>query len=73
MYGLELVFILLIAITVLAAIAERTAIPYPIFLVLGGLGLSLIPGGLAIELDPETVFLLFCPDPLRRRLRHFVA
>jgi CPA1 family monovalent cation:H+ antiporter len=63
-HGLELIFILLAAITVLAAVAERTKVPYPVFFVLGGLALGLIPGMPAVELDPETVFVLFLPPVL---------
>lgn len=64
MHELELVYILLTAVALLAALAGRTTIPYPIFLVLGGLALSLIPGRPAVELDPEMVFLLFLPPVL---------
>lgn len=64
MHGVELILILLAIVTVLAAIAERTFIPYPIFLVLGGLILSLIPGVPSIELDPEVVFVIFLPPIL---------
>ena len=64
MHGVELILVLLAAVTLLAAIAERTTIPYPIFLVLGGLALGLIPGAPTVELDPEMVFLLFLPPIL---------
>jgi Na+/H+ antiporter len=64
MQGLELVFILLGAVTLLATIADRMQIPYPIFLVLGGLALSVVPGSPSVELDPGTVFLLFLPPIL---------
>jgi Na+/H+ antiporter len=64
MHGVELIFILLAVVTVLAALAERTALPYPIFLVLGGLVLGLVPGAPAIALDPDAVFLLFLPPIL---------
>ncbi|MGH2549602.1 MAG: Na+/H+ antiporter, partial [Thermomicrobiales bacterium] len=63
-HNVELVLILLAVITFLAAIAERTSIPYPIFLVVGGLAFGLIPGMPAIELDPDMVFLLFLPPIL---------
>ena len=43
---------------------ERTSIPYPIFLVVGGLAFGLIPGMPTIELDPDMVFLLFLPPIL---------
>ena len=64
MHGVELILVLLAAVTLLVAVAERTAIPYPIFLVLGGLALGLIPGGPAVALDPELVFGLFLPPIL---------
>lgn len=64
MHGVELIFVLLAAVTVLAAIAERTTVPYPIFLVLGGAALGLIPGVPSVELDPDLVFLLFLPPVL---------
>ena len=64
MHGIELILILLTVVTLLAAIAERTTIPYSIFLVLGGLALGLILGGPAVELDPDLVFLLFLPPIL---------
>jgi CPA1 family monovalent cation:H+ antiporter len=62
--NVELVLVLLAVITFLAAIAERSSIPYPIFLVVGGLALGLIPGMPTVELDPEMVFLLFLPPIL---------
>jgi CPA1 family monovalent cation:H+ antiporter len=61
---LELIFGLLALMTVLIAIARRTTIPYPIFLVLAGLAISLIPGLPHVELEPELVFLLFLPPIL---------
>ena len=64
MHGVELVFVLLAAVTLLAAVAERTTVPYPIFLVLGGVALGLIPGVPSVELDPDLVFLLFLPPVL---------
>lgn len=64
MHGVELILVLLTAVTLLAAVAERTTIPFPIFLVLGGLALGLIPGVPAVKLDPEMVFLLLLPPVL---------
>lgn len=64
MHNVELVLVLLAIITFLAAMAERTSIPYPIFLVVGGLALGLVPGMPSIELDPDMVFLLFLPPIL---------
>ncbi|OJV91364.1 MAG: Na+/H+ antiporter [Chloroflexi bacterium 54-19] len=48
----------------LVVIAERLRIPYPIFLVIGGLAIGFIPGLPKIELDPELVFVLFLPPIL---------
>lgn len=64
MHEVELVLILLTVVTVLAAIAGRTSVSYPIVFVLGGLALGLVPHGMAVELDPEIVFLLFLPPIL---------
>jgi CPA1 family monovalent cation:H+ antiporter len=61
---IELIFSLLLLMTVLVAVARRTEIPYPIFLVLGGLLISLIPGLPLVELEPQLVFLLFLPPIL---------
>src|SRR3954471_22636746 len=55
---------LLFAVAVLVTAARVLDVPYPIFLVLGGLGLGLIPGITNIELDPDLVLLLFLPPLL---------
>src|SRR5215510_15515384 len=46
------------------ALARRVLIPYPIFLVIGGLILGYVPGVPAVRLDPEIVFLIFLPPIL---------
>src|SRR5215510_12972721 len=46
------------------ALARRVLIPYPIFLVIGGLILGFVPGVPAVRLDPEIVFLIFLPPIL---------
>src|SRR5215813_1986938 len=63
-YHVETVILLLIAVLALMAIARRILIPYPIFLVLGGLGLSFIPHVPRVDLDPDLVFLIFLPPIL---------
>ena len=55
---------LLIAVAVLALLARRLHIPYPILFVLGGLLLGLIPKLPKVRLDPELVFLFFLPPLL---------
>jgi Na+/H+ antiporter len=52
---------LLVAIALLAALADRARVPYPVALVLGGLGLGLVPGLPAPEIEPDVVFFVFLP------------
>jgi monovalent cation/hydrogen antiporter len=63
-HALELVLVLLVPVAVLAVLARRLGIPYPILLVLGGLALGMVPGLPHVELEPEIVFLLFLPPLL---------
>jgi CPA1 family monovalent cation:H+ antiporter len=58
------VFGLLVAVAALAVLAERARVPYPIFLVIGGLAIGFVPGFPDIELDPDLVLLLFLPPLL---------
>lgn len=44
MAGLELVLLLLAVSTGLRLVAERLTVPYAAVLVLGGLGVALVPG-----------------------------
>ena len=46
------------------SIARRLPLPYPVLLVLAGLGLGLVPGLPAPRLDPDLVFLVFLPPIL---------
>lgn len=62
--AIELILGLLVAMTVLALLAQRLSIPYPILFVLGGLALGLMPGIPRITLAPELVLLLFLPPIL---------
>lgn len=64
LYHLETVILLLVAVLLLVTIARRILIPYPIFLVLGGLLLSFIPNVPTVRLDPDLVFLIFLPPIL---------
>jgi NhaP-type Na+/H+ or K+/H+ antiporter len=61
---IEAILILLVAVAALATLANKTKVPYPILLVLGGLVLGFVPGLPRIELHPEVVFLLFLPPLL---------
>ena len=55
---------LLVGLAVLLILAPALRIPYPIFLVLGGLGLGFVPGIPALELPPEVVFVAVLPPLL---------
>jgi monovalent cation/hydrogen antiporter len=57
----ETVLALLFAMAVLATIARKVGISYPVFLVMGGLFLGLIPGLPEIHPDPDIIFLIFLP------------
>jgi Na+/H+ antiporter len=64
MNALELVLILLVVAAGLAVAAQRLALPYPILLVFGGLGLALVPGLPVVQIDPQLVLLIFLPPLL---------
>src|SRR3954452_12521666 len=49
---------------VLLVLAYRTAIPYPILLVIGGAGVGFIPGLPDVELSPDAVLVIFLPPLL---------
>ena len=55
---------LLAAAAALLAVAELVRVPYPILLVLGGLGLGLVPGMPRIELPPDLVLVAVLPPLL---------
>jgi CPA1 family monovalent cation:H+ antiporter len=62
--NLLLVLGLLFTISMLTMISGKLKISYPIFLVVAGLMISLIPGIPAISLKPDLVFLIFLPPLL---------
>jgi Na+/H+ antiporter len=64
MNPVETVLALLVPTTVLAVLAKRISVPYPIVLVVGGSLLAFVPGLPAPRLDPHLVFLLFLPPIL---------
>ena len=65
MNDIETLIALVAAAVVLVRFADLIAIPYPIVLVLGGLGIGFIPGGPSLELEPDVVFLVFLPPILQ--------
>ncbi len=52
---------LLIGIVVIATVADRLRVPYPILLVLAGIGVALIPTQHRVQLQPDLVLLVFLP------------
>src|SRR5277367_4049342 len=65
MMGIAEIFVgLLLAVAVLALLARKFHIPYPILFVIGGLLLGWIPGLPQVRLNPELVFFLFLPPLL---------
>jgi monovalent cation/hydrogen antiporter len=65
MNDIEILIALVAVAIVLVRLADLISIPYPIVLVLGGLGLGFIPGGPDLQLDPDVVFLVFLPPLLQ--------
>jgi monovalent cation/hydrogen antiporter len=58
------IFGLLLAAAGLAVVANRTGVPYPIPLVLGGAAIGFVPGVPDVELEPDLVLLIFLPPLL---------
>ncbi|MBB4803396.1 CPA1 family monovalent cation:H+ antiporter [Flavobacterium nitrogenifigens] len=58
-----IIFILAIVIG-LSAFADKAKLPYPILLVIVGVGIGFIPTMNEIEINPEIIFLLFLPPLL---------
>ena len=53
--------VLVVVVALLAVLARRLKVPYPIILVLGGLALSFIPFVPNVRLSPTVVFLVILP------------
>jgi CPA1 family monovalent cation:H+ antiporter len=62
--NLLLIISLLFVVSMLAMVSEKLRISYPIFLVIAGLLISLVPGIPRIMLDPDMVFVIFLPPLL---------
>jgi len=60
----EATLALLAAALLLSAVAGKLAVPYPSFLVLGGLVLGFLPVVPGVQLDPDLAFALFLPPIL---------
>jgi Na+/H+ antiporter len=64
MNAIESIIILLGAAALLAQLARMLKVPYPVFLVIGGLALGFVPGLSTVEISPEVIFLVFLPPLL---------
>jgi CPA1 family monovalent cation:H+ antiporter len=61
---IEFLLLLLLAAMLLVRAADLLRVPYPVLLVVGGLGIGFVPGLPSVELEPEVVFLVFLPPLL---------
>src|SRR5204862_2747291 len=59
MRELEVLIGLVLAATLLAAVARRVGAPYPVFLALGGAILAFIPGAPSFTVRPELALAIF--------------
>ncbi|MFV0607510.1 MAG: Na+/H+ antiporter [Niabella sp.] len=62
--SLLLIISMLFIITLLTMLSKKLKISYPIFLVIAGLLISLVPGIPQIRITPDFVFLIFLPPIL---------
>ena len=69
-HNLLLILALLFSVFMMVMAAQKMKIAYPIFLVLAGLVISLLPGIPDVELDPDLVFLIFLPPLLYEAAWH---
>jgi CPA1 family monovalent cation:H+ antiporter len=64
MNQIESLIFLLGAAALLAQLARVLNVPYPILLVVGGLGLGFVPGLPVVQIAPEVIFIIFLPPLL---------
>lgn len=64
MHSAELILALFVAVAALVTAARRIGIAYPIFLMIGGLGLGMVPGLPRVHIDPDVIFLTVLPPLL---------
>lgn len=65
MLTFEWIIGLLLAAVALSALARRIKVPYPTFLAIGGVLLTLLPWAPTWALEPELALALFVPWPRR--------
>src|SRR3954454_11427874 len=64
MHGDLVVLAVLLGAGAFLLLADRTQIPYPILLVIGGTGLAFVPGVSDFVLDPDVILVAFLPPLL---------
>jgi Na+/H+ antiporter len=64
MNQIESLIFLLGAAALLAQLARVLRVPYPILLVVGGLGLGFVPGLPTVQIAPDVIFIIFLPPLL---------
>jgi len=64
MEQLEVVLLLLAVVAAVTLLAQKIGVPYPILMVVAGLGVGLVPFLPRFELEPEVVLALFLPPIL---------
>src|SRR5215510_8829563 len=57
----DIIVLLFAAVGVLAVLAHKITLPYPIVLVVGGLALSFVPRLPPVNLNPDVVFYFILP------------
>lgn len=68
----EIFLILLLVICLVACLAQRTHLAYPIAFVLAGIALALVPGFPAFQIPPDWLLLIFLP-PLLTEAAYFTS
>jgi CPA1 family monovalent cation:H+ antiporter len=61
---IEVILALILAVTLVAALARFVPVPLPLLLIAAGGLLCLVPGFSRVHIDPETFFVLFIPPLL---------
>ena len=67
-----LLLVIVVVLGLVATLAQRSRLPYPIYLLLVGVGIGFVPGVPLIEVDPELIFLVFLP-PLVYAAAYFTS
>lgn len=64
LYDILIILALIFGMCLLYMASRKVRLPYPMFLVLGGLAIGFLPGTPTIRISPELVFLIFLPPLL---------